>query len=60
MVEQTLNNVHKHLCRAVHLTIVMIIKRKLWRSNVEEIHNHLSEAQRYLGEFDEWPNKSGL
>lgn len=47
-IEETLEKTHRHVCRAGFLVVTMIVKRRLWRSNVKEAVKHLEAAVNLL------------
>jgi len=47
-IEETLEEAHRHMGRAGFLVVTMIVKRRLWRSNVEEAVKHLEAAVNLL------------
>jgi len=50
-IEHILDSAHLDLSRAGFLIVMMIIRRKLIKSHIQESINKLSSAQKTLGEL---------
>jgi hypothetical protein len=57
-IAKILDSAHLHICRAGFLIVTLIVKRRLWKSYVEEAQHHLAKAQEKLGELDDWTKRS--